>query len=97
MEPLTGIFDTHAHYDDQRFDEDRDELLAALPREGVCAVVNAASDLPSARAGIALAERYPFLWAAAGIHPHEAEDAPADAIEQLRTLLAHPSATITKG
>ena len=53
-------------------------------------MVNAASDLPSARAGIALAERYPFLWAAAGIHPHEAEDAPADAIEQLRTLLAHP-------
>ncbi|HIZ20272.1 MAG TPA: TatD family hydrolase [Firmicutes bacterium] len=85
-----GIFDTHAHYDDERFDEDRDEVLASLPGEGVCAVVNAASDLPSARAGIALAERYPYIWAAAGIHPHEAEKAPADAVEQLRALLSHP-------
>ena len=87
---LYGIFDTHAHYDDERFAQDREALLSSLPGEGVCGVVNAASDLPSARAGIALAERFPYVWAAAGIHPHEAQKAPADAIEQLRALLSHP-------
>lgn len=92
MDELHGIFDTHAHYDDERFAPDRERLLASLPAEGVCAVVNAASDLPSARAGLALAERFPFVWAAAGVHPHEAAGAPADAMERLRALLAHPRA-----
>ena len=87
---LYGIFDTHAHYDDERFAQDREALLSSLPGEGVCGVVNAASDLPSARAGIALAERFPYVWAAAGIHPHEAQKAPADAMGQLRALLANP-------
>ena len=86
---LYGIFDTHAHYDDERFAQDREAVLSSLPGEGVCGVVNAASDLPSARAGIALAERFPYVWAAAGIHPHEAQKAPADAMGQLRALLAN--------
>ncbi|MDD2363091.1 MAG: TatD family hydrolase, partial [Oscillospiraceae bacterium] len=56
---MSTIFDTHAHYDDKAFDDDRDKIIASLPEMNVCAVVNASSDLDSARAGIMLAEKYP--------------------------------------
>jgi len=90
MEQLTGIFDSHAHYDQKRFDADRDEVIAALAGAGVTRVMNAASDLPSSRDAMALAEKYPFFWCSVGIHPHEAEDAPADYLDQLRELTKHP-------
>ena len=88
MTPM--IFDTHAHYDDNRFDADRDTLLAGMPGNRVCGIVNAGSDLKSSRAGITIAARYDYMWAAAGIHPHEAEDAPVDFEVELRELLAMP-------
>ena len=90
MEQLTGIFDSHAHYDQKRFDADREEVIAALADAGVTRVMNAASDLPSSRDAMALAEKYPFFWCSVGIHPHEAEDAPADYLDQLRELSKHP-------
>ncbi len=84
------FFDSHAHYDDRRFDGDRDEVLAALPGSGVSGVLNAASDLASAKLSVELAEKYGFVYASAGIHPHEARDAPPDFIAGLRELLRHP-------
>ena len=60
------IFDTHAHYYDDAFDADRDALLSSLPERGVALVVCPGCDLESSRQSIALAERYPFLYAAAG-------------------------------
>ena len=94
--PLT-LFDSHAHYDDSAFDCDREALLDLLPSKGVCGIVNAASDLSSTRRGIALAERYPYVWAAAGIHPQEAghwcdeEGEPSpEAVQELRALCSHP-------
>ncbi len=90
MEQLTGIFDSHAHYDQKRFDADREEVIAALADAGVTRVINAASDLPSSCDAMALAEKYPFFWCSVGIHPHEAEDAPADYLDQLRQLAKHP-------
>jgi len=87
---LAYIFDTHAHYDDPAFDSDRDTLIPSLKEQNVCAVVNAASDIESSRAGIALAEKYPFIWASVGIHPHEVGKAPENAIETLKALLTHP-------
>lgn len=90
MEQLTGIFDSHAHYDDERFDADREAVLGGLGAAGVTRVMNAASDLATSRTALALAERWPFVWCAAGVHPHEAEAAPADYLDQLRTLAAHP-------
>ena len=94
--PLT-LFDSHAHYDDSAFDCDREALLDLLPSKGVCGIVNAASDLSSTRRGIALAERYPYVWAAAGIHPQEAghwcdeEGNPSpEAVQDLRALCSHP-------
>lgn len=84
------LFDSHAHLDDSRFDEDREALIAHLQAGGVARVANAASDLETSRAAIALAEQYDFIYAMAGVHPHEAAQAPADYLEQLRTLLTHP-------
>jgi TatD DNase family protein len=72
------IFDSHAHYDSEQFDGDRDSLLESLPGQGIAAVMAAADTLESAAKGQALARRYPFVWCSAGIHPHEATDAPAD-------------------
>ena len=87
---MACIFDTHAHYDDPAFDSDRDELICSLKSRNVCAVVNAASDINSSRAGIALAEKYPFIWASVGIHPHEVGNADRDALDILKDLLKHP-------
>lgn len=70
---IDNIFDSHAHYDDEQFDGDRDELLRFLPSKGVCAVINCASDLKSSATSAELSEKYPFFWCACGVHPHEAE------------------------
>ncbi len=66
------FFDTHAHYDDGRFDADREELLAALPAKGVGCVVNCGSDAPSSGVSLDLARRFTHVYAAAGIHPEAA-------------------------
>lgn len=86
------IFDSHAHYDDTAFAEDRDTLLAAFPESGVTGVVNAASDLESARRSLALAEQYPFLYAAVGIHPEAADTFSPAVLPTLESLAAHPRA-----
>lgn len=90
------IFDTHAHYNDSRFDDEidggKDSVLAVLLSENVKHIVNAGTNPASSRECIALAEKYPQLYATAGIHPGDIN--PADDIdavmEELRGLLAHP-------
>ncbi len=86
----SNIFDSHAHYDDPAFDADREQLLAALPGMGVGRVVDCGASLESSRKASALAERYPYVYAAAGIHPEEAHDLPADWEKQLKALLGRP-------
>ncbi len=86
------IFDAHAHYNDAKFDTDRDAVLQTLFANGVCGIVEAATDLQSAKAALALAQRYENVYAALGIYPHETHLAPPDAIEQLYVLLQHPKA-----
>ena len=66
------IFDTHAHYDDRAFDRDRDEVLGSLGEKGVAYVVNVGASLEGVKAAAALADRYSFLYSAAGIHPDDA-------------------------
>ena len=83
-------FESHAHYDDERFDEDRDTLLASFPAEGIETVVNASSDIKSSKASIALSEKYPFFYAAVGVHPHEVENITEADIDELRELSKHP-------
>ena len=83
-------FESHAHYDDERFDDDRDELLASFPAEGIETVVNSSSDIASSRASIALAEKYPFFYASVGVHPHEVSKMREADIDTLRELSKHP-------
>ena len=68
------IFETHAHYDDDRFNEDRDELLKRLPEEGVGVVINSGASVESTRDTIRLAKEYPHVYAAVGVHPSEIEE-----------------------
>ncbi len=69
-----GLFDTHAHYDDEAFDEDREELLASFPAAGISAVVNAASNLATTESSWELAQKYPYVYAMAGVHPDDAAE-----------------------
>lgn len=86
-----GIFDSHAHYDDPAFDADRDALLSSfLPENGVCGVVNCGADLASSVASIALAEKYAYVYAAAGVHPECVKDLSGGWEEVLRALLGKP-------
>ena len=84
------FFDTHAHYDAEQFDPDRDEILAGLPGRGVSLVVNPGCDIPSSRAAVALAERYPFLYAAVGYHPENCGPWREEELEDLRQMAKHP-------
>lgn len=87
---MNGIFDSHAHYDDQRFEEDRAELLPRIHREGVEYIMTIGADLQSSRAACRIAEQYDFIYFAAGIHPEQAAEAPEDYLQALRRLAAHP-------
>lgn len=84
------IFDSHAHYDDKAFDPDRGELLAALPQNGVGGVVNCGASLESSRTAVTLAEAYPYVYAAVGVHPEEVKGVSEDYLEQLEKLAAKP-------
>lgn len=81
-----NIFDTHAHYDDSRFDEDRDELIASLSEKGVSHIVNCGCDFKSSLTTVALAEKYDFIYAAVGVHAHEAEEATEGDLAEIERL-----------
>ena len=66
-----GIFESHAHYDDEAFDGDREELLKKLPESGIEYVVNVGASCASTKACIALAKEYDYIYAAVGVHPNE--------------------------
>lgn len=81
------LFDTHAHYDDARFDPDRDALLASLPRQGVEYIVNPGTNAATSAFAVELASRYDFVYAAAGVHPHEASGITVGTFGQVFELL----------
>lgn len=85
----TGIFDTHAHYDDERFDVDRRRLLSSLPSKGIIGVVNCAVELNSCEKSKVLSERYDYIYFAAGIHPHECSELSETYIFELKKYLVH--------
>ena len=86
------IFDTHAHYDDEQFASDRDEVLRALAALGVGRVVNPGCTVASSRAAIALAEQYPFVYAAVGLHPENCAGAGEAEFEAIAALARHEKA-----
>lgn len=81
---MTPIFDTHAHYDDEAFDEDRDALLAELPENGIARVVNVGASFASCGRTIELMNRYDYIYGAIGVHPSETVELNDEAFEWLR-------------
>ncbi len=85
----TNIFDTHAHYDDEKFSEDLNTVLAELPSAGICRIVNCATDITSCKECAHMADSYDYIYFAAGIHPHEAEEVSENYIEELKSFCQH--------
>lgn len=90
---MTGmIFDSHAHYDDEAFDQDRGELLAQCREQGIEYIVNVSSSLASVKMTLELAEQYPFIYAAVGIHPDETGELNEESFAWLRDQCRKPKA-----
>lgn len=83
------IFETHAHYDDEAFDEDRNVLLSSMQDNEIGFIVNVGANLKSTVASIQLAERYPFVYAAAGVHPNETAELNEGTFAWLREQCLH--------
>ncbi len=88
---MSFIFDSHAHYDADAFDEDRDAVLAGLPAQGVCAVIQCATDPESIKKSLAMAEQYPYIRVAVGIHPEFVSAATSDWLDAVRQAATHPA------
>lgn len=86
---MNNIFDSHAHYNDEKFDIDRDSLLASLPEAGIVGVINCGTDIKSSLDSIAFAEKYPYMYAACGFHPSDADSATDSALLQIEQMLMH--------
>lgn len=85
---MMKIFDTHSHYADHAFDEDREQVLAELPDKGIELVMLAASDMRDSLANSELAAKYDYVYASAGIHPESVDDTPTDYLDRLREIIA---------
>ena len=83
------LIDTHAHLDDARFDSDRDAMIARAREAGVEHFVTIGCDLATSRAAVELADRYPFVYATVGVHPHEAKQIGDSWYDDLRRLAQH--------
>jgi len=83
------LIDTHAHLFHEDYEGRLDEVLQRAGEAGVAAIICVGLDLPTSEASIALAEVYPNVWAAVGVHPHDAGDAPPDILQLLETMAAH--------
>lgn len=80
------IFDTHAHYEDSRFDLGRDNIIAALPEAGIGLVLNIGCNVPRSEQSVQLAAKYDFIYSTVGIHPHDAQDSNVNDIGDLASL-----------
>ena len=81
------LIDTHAHYDDKRFNGDRDEVITAVKNSGVDIVINSGANLRSSKSSVDLARKYDFIYATVGVHPHDTERTPDNTLEALAGLL----------
>lgn len=86
---MNMIFDTHSHYDDKSFDEDRDIILSHMEENGIYAAVNQGTDISSSKFGIELAEKYDRVFAAVGLHPECLDEKSITDLEQIRKLAEH--------
>lgn len=78
------IFESHAHYDDEAFEQDREELLQSFPENGIDTVINVGASLDSCKSTIALMEKYPFIYGAIGVHPSETDELDEESFQWLK-------------
>ncbi len=83
------IFDSHAHYDDDKFETDRQDVLDGLFSDKICGIINCGCDLKSSLMSVKLAEKYDGIYAAVGVHPHEAEEISNADYQKIISLLDH--------
>ena len=86
----TWFFDSHAHYDSHRFQEDQAEVLASMAEHHIGRIMNVGCDLTSSLKSIRLAEQYDFIYASVGSHPDDADKVDAGLVEMYRNLASHP-------
>ena len=79
------IFETHAHYDDEAFDKDREKLLETMHAHGIGKIINVGASLQGVRDTVALTEKYPFVYGAVGIHPDEVGNLTEEDMKELRS------------
>ena len=84
------FFDTHAHYNDSKFDKEREDILNSLAENKVKYVVNIGTDIPSSEYSISMAEKYPFMYASVGFHPDSAHLVDDKSLLKLKELCQHP-------
>ena len=80
------IFETHGHYDDEQFDEDRERLIAEFLEKDIDKVMNVGADMQSSRNSVELAGKYPHFYAAVGVHPSEVGDLTEDDMQALKQM-----------
>lgn len=84
---MENIFDTHAHYSDSAFDEDRDEVLSSLPSKGVRFVTLASSSVDDSIVNSELSTKYGYIYCAAGVHPECVDETPEDYLEKISGIV----------
>ncbi|MDP4181842.1 MAG: TatD family hydrolase [Bacillota bacterium] len=84
------LFDSHAHYDDEKFNEDRDDTIKNARESGVSYILNAATDIDTSLFGVGLTEKYDFIYTAVGVHPHCVGAMDEDAIIKMSELVKKP-------
>lgn len=83
---MNNIFDSHAHYTDKAFNDDRKELLDSLGESGICGVINCGADLESSQKSVALSKEYDYMYCACGVHPEEVDGLSEKYIDILRNM-----------
>lgn len=91
------IFDTHAHYDDEAFDSDREELLNSMHESGALGIVNASADINSSLSSVKLSEKYPYIFAAVGVHPENLDDLSEDYTQQIKKIATENKKVVAIG
>ena len=89
---MSGIFDVHAHYDDEKFDTDREEVLSSMAEKNVICIVNAGTDIETSRKTLNYCERYDFMYGAVGIHPECADKLPQNYLKEIENMAMHEKA-----
>lgn len=89
---MLGIFDVHAHYDDEKFDADREEVLSSLPERNVIYIVNAGTDIETSKKTLQYCDKYDFMYGAVGIHPECADKLPQDYLKEIENMAMHEKA-----